>query len=224
MGTLHRSADRPPTDVDRVAIGIYPGGTHIGLLYREDGESPTVLLHLCWHRQLRQDDPSAKCHAWVRPRVEVATADTIAAYAALVWEKNQRRGLPYAFSDPRGFFDNNGDIVPGSEQVGLTCSTFVLAIFEVSGVRLLDYNTWPERPDDLAFQRGVIATLDRTGAAKADVAAAAGQLPTARYRPLEVAAGAYADDRPIAFPLAISLADEIGRLIGPAGPPPPAAE
>jgi len=49
-------------------------------------------------------------------------------------------------------FDGNGTLVLKDGIAGLTCATFVLALFRSAGIALLHEREWPvRREDDLAF-------------------------------------------------------------------------
>src|SRR5437868_1343597 len=129
-------------DDERLAVAICHSGNHVGVLYRdEDDPSDIKLFHLCWHRILRNSHPkmSDKCGWWIVPSIEPEQVNSVIAHIGDIWDKNGHGTMPYGFSDPRGFFDNDGNIVFGPGQVGLTCATLVLAVFDLSGVPLVDY-------------------------------------------------------------------------------------
>lgn len=92
--------------------------------------------------------------------------------------------------------------------------TFVLAVFHLSGVPLVKYDTWVPRDDDRPWQEWIITMLQRTPGVSPEhihrnaTAVLNGQI---RFRPLEVAAAAAASDRPIDFEAAVRLADVMAK-------------
>jgi hypothetical protein len=207
MGSLHDSLQNPPTSVSHVGIGAYPCGAHVGLLFR-DG-SAVRFLHLCFHRNLKLGAPD-RCRMWVSPDVDVDQAPTIIANALLVFEKNKDRKLTYGFSRPDGFFSADGSIILGPGQVGLTCATFVLAIFDLSGTPLLEYDTWRPRPDDQERQEELIRLVEEDHNEEMEhVKLMRAQLGSVRFRPLEVMAGGWVFGPPVSF----SDAEWIASLI-----------
>jgi hypothetical protein len=217
MGHLYELAE---LDISkRIAVGICHSGQHVGLLYRTDDQAPVRLFHLCAHRILRNEPPAPrdKCALCVVPSIEPEYANAVVAHAIDIWEKNLGGTIPYGFSDPRGFFDSEGNIAFGPGEVGLTCASIILAIFDLSGFPLLRYDTWEARDDDADALRDIIRSqrphypgeVEHFDRLEAQV-----EEGTARFRPLEVAGGALADDPPIDFESSKTLASQIQFRIG----------
>jgi hypothetical protein len=125
-------------------------------------------------------------------------------------------GLPYGLSTPNDSFDPDTlAYLRGPAKVGLTCATFVLAIFEFGGLKLLQYELWPHRDSDVPWQNYVISELKRTGASQEHIAAVEGQVGAMRIRPEEVAASAtFADEeRPVAFEATDGRAKQIVAIL-----------
>jgi hypothetical protein len=190
---------------------------HVGILYSQDGQ--WRLLHLAAHRKLCDDPmpmPGAR-HLWINlePAVEEARLESFAAYCRLIWQRNSDGGLPYAFSSPVNWFDANGVLVIQTiDGVGLTCSSFVLAVFLAAKLPLLNEDTWIVREDDREWQQTVTALVEQSGAATPEhIRLMRQSIPAIRYRPEEVAAAAASDPIPVDFTPCIALADEILRML-----------
>lgn len=99
----------------------------------------------------------------------------------------------------------------GPTRLGLTCATFILAVFEAAGISLIKYDTWPEnRPSDFEWQKQIITALRRTRSATPEhIKAVEGDVGSARYRPEEVAGAATANPLPADFPLAAERGQQI---------------
>ena len=91
--------------------------------------------------------------------------------------------------------------------LGLTCSTFVLTLFESAGIPLADLTRWIARPGDDEQHRILIEKM-RNGipgfappAAAEHVARIEASLPCIRFRPVEAVAAALANELPATFEL-----------------------
>jgi hypothetical protein len=164
---------------------------HVGICIRST-ESVQV-VHLAWHNQLIQEPLSPI--AWsgsMKTRLPAARQRQVIGRAALIYESNGRF-VPYGFSFPTETFDREtGEWLLGPGGYGLTCATFVLAIFEFSGVRLLAYEEWPVREEDQAWRDHIIRQLAKSSSerTRAHAAALRDDDRAVRYRPEEVAASA----------------------------------
>ena len=208
------------SDSDRLAIAICVGGSHVGLLYRGDANlSPIYLFHLCWHRIVKNAPPvpNDQCTGCVVPSLEPEQSNAVIAHTLNIWEKNLDGKMPYGFSDPRGFFDVNGNIIFGPNQVGLTCSTIILAIFDLSGTPLVEYDSWPIRSDDADFQRNLLQHLRSHSSQRPEdfehFKKVESEVGNIRFRPLEVAGSALSEHRPVNFAQAMVLANTVKAWI-----------
>lgn len=163
---------------------------HIGILHRDQNEGPQF-LHLAWHRLLQNDaELPVDMVVWIKLNVPLARQRSVAAFCRRVWRKNGRRNIPYAFSRPDGSFDvATGEYLIGPSRYGLTCASFVLAIFHAVGIPLARYETWPvERPGDLEWQESIVKMLESKQIDQEHMNHLRGEIGTVRYRPEEVAA------------------------------------
>ena len=122
----------------------------------------------------------------------------IAGWCRLISELHGNGTMPYGFSSPDAFFDDEGHISEG--KVGLTCATLVLAIYHQVGIKLLDYSTWPtltaEDKAERTRMKMHISINHPQQAAKLDTNAT-----KSRYSPLQVAgaSAAEASSRPVKY-------------------------
>lgn len=224
---------------DAVAVAIGPRGTspaeHTGVLYRRRNE-PVRFLHLDGHYRLKDETPRAS-FAWVHSNLPRARAMQVAARCRQIARKNLQDGIPYALRYQHTRFASSGELLWGRVEYGLTCATFVLAVFSSVGLRLLKLEEWPKRIDDLVFQDSVFtqlrALLGRYRKKRASLEGVPGyasqrrdydkriedlerhlkrlqqELGCARYRPAEVA-GASAESR---WPVSFNRAEQAARQI-----------
>ena len=168
-----------------------PNQRHIGILHRESDASPKF-LHLAWHCILQNEsDIPDYMRLWTTPSVEPVRLRLVAALCRLVWRKNESDGIPYAFSSPANTIDaTSGAVLLGPSRFGLTCATFVLALFDAVGIRIAQYATWPQdRQGDIEWQTQIIASL-LSRAAPEHIEHLQSEVGAARFRPEEVAASA----------------------------------
>lgn len=205
--------DNPPA-IRFAAVAIKEvaaGRRHTGLLYSNEG-GVVRFLHLAWHLDLRSDSPKAG-YAWVDPLVNPRRLRQVASVCRLVWRANGRH-VPYAFSPPSDCFSAaTGEWLLGPTRHGLTCATFVLAMFELAGLRLIDLSDWPERSEDRTFQEWVVELLKERGATPPHIRAVQDETGAARVRPEEVAASAAVAQRPASFADLWDLSLQIVRFL-----------
>lgn len=202
MDRVHSQAERSITDVQYAAVAIQAVDAdqrHIGVVHREGGQ--VNLLHLAWHHDLRNHPPGLS-YCWVEPNVPPPRMRQVAAICRKVWRANDQ-ALPYAFSEPSDCFDtHSGAFLLGPSRHGLTCASFVLAIFETAGLPLVRYDTWPsERPGDREWQEWVISQLanSKPPAEPEHMMAITSEIGSVRFRPEDVAAAATISPLPADF-------------------------
>ncbi|CCD96501.1 hypothetical protein BRAO375_600074 [Bradyrhizobium sp. ORS 375] len=211
--TVYRSDERPFDDVQALGVVISPApalvpedqyGLHSGLLYKIDGQ-PARISHLAWHHQLR-DEPAADPFLWADVGLSAENSRFIAAWLAL--RQNSPSNIPYGIDAGGACFEMaTHEFLPPPLGKGLTCATYIVAVFRSLGFPLLLEETWPaDRPDDHAWQRAVLSLLRRTGATEDYVEAAQTDVGAKRYRPAEVVGAATRAPWPVAFQDATALA------------------
>jgi hypothetical protein len=142
-------------------------------------------------------------------------AMAIAAFCRRIWNQNERNQIPYGFSSPNRFFDTSGNAIKGPAKVGLTCASFVLAVFEGAGVVLADLDTWPNpTAEDIERQRELLNNLSRDpDVSREHLSAAEAEVGNTRYHPLDVAGAGTAHQLPFSYQYASKIGSEIQKLL-----------
>lgn len=219
---MHRVHDSiaEPLSVPHLAIAIKDtgNGTHAGIFYRVEQASQYRLLHLAWHHDLRIDGPNPTYH-WVEVPLPQLRLQQVAAICEHVAKTNAPGSIPYAFGSPVDCFDRNTyQYLIGRDNSGLTCATFVLAVFHLAGIPLVRYNTWPPGSvEDQQFQTQVAEILEEqfvNGAPNvtaSDIATIRSEVGVSRFSAEHVAAAGMLQKwrRPISY----SSASRWGRKI-----------
>ncbi len=159
---VHAAGERPFDSIRAVAVAVAAVDQeqrHVGILHRDRSVGEVRLLHLAWHYVLRDSTPKP-CYLWIDPPIPEARARQVAALCRRVSRSNVR-GIPYAFSAPNDCFDPiTAQFLLGPERRGLTCASFVLAIFDAAGLALVDHSAWPSRrEEDVRWQQQVLDQL-----------------------------------------------------------------
>ena len=213
--------ERPLSSIAHAGIAVCtvkPEQQHIGVLHREDASDEAMLLHLAWHHDLRNNRLGPH-YLWIEIPVPSPRLRQVAAICRKVWRSNQNV-VPYAFSSPNDCFEQStGRFLLGPTRHGLTCATFVLAVFETAGLSLIQYETWPDyRTGDQQWQESILDLLrERQPPASAEhIAAISSEIGAVRYRPEEVASAATVSELPAAFqavqPLSERLLDKLAAV------------
>lgn len=216
MDRVFTQEQRAVAEINHVAIAIcaVPSTSeqrHIGILHKESDSSDVKLLHLGWHYDLRDNTPGSH-YLWVDPAIPTPRLRQVAARCRQVFRANPN-SIPYAFSPSNDCFDDQtSKFLLGPTRHGLTCATFVLAVFETAGLRLAKHETWPdERAGDHEWQESIIADLENgtPPASPEHIAAIRDEVGSVRIRPEEVAGAATVSELPADFNIAAERADEI---------------
>ena len=180
---------------------------HSGFLYKLDAGMPRI-SHLAWHLDLR-DEPAADPYMWANVGLDEANSRFVAAWLA---DRGKNPALiPYGIDGAGASFDPETDeFVPPPVGKGLTCATYIAAVFKHLGFQLLQEDSWPtDRQDDNVWQEHVVKALSKTGASEEHVDAVKNDVGARRFRPAEVTGAATLADWPIAFPSAEAVANSV---------------
>lgn len=213
MDRVFRFADRPIDATQFLAVAI--GETdvdqrHIGILHRTK-DKPPKLLHLEWHCRLKNDSAiPEKLTIWVAAAVPSRRQRQVATYCRRIWQMNAKGGVPYGFSPPNESFDpETATFLKGPTQFGLTCASFVLAVFHAAGVPLIEYTTWPaDRPGDREWQEKILTYLEHR-AEPEHINHVRSEIGAVRFRPEEVAASVALAPPLVSFQATLELAQAI---------------
>jgi hypothetical protein len=187
-------------DIRDICVAVHSKGGHVGLIYRDEDGRTVYYIHLRWHHQLERTRPdSVRYPVWVEPELPPGRAVIVAELCKLIFDLNAEQEIPYSFGSPDGVFDPTGHLRLGPKRLGLTCATFVLAVFDAAGNPLIDYSQWPQRPEDREWCEYVIGELERSNAEASHVTALRADGISVRYKPLEVAGSASCEPLPTTF-------------------------
>lgn len=149
------------------------GNLHVGLIYRDKDQ--VAILHLGWQDTLLREWQWPRL--WATPNVEPERLFSVAALCRRIWRNfNQSRKFPYALHYTGASFTPDGQLALEPNSQGLTCATFVLAVFSRFGVRLVAHDQWIPRPElDTEFLDAIsdagFATAQHLQLMRAEVAA-----------------------------------------------------
>jgi hypothetical protein len=134
---------------------------HTGLLYR----TPTGRLyfgHLAWHTSLKLDGaPVGDGYYWVPSALLPDAQQVVANRLHNILHRNRDK-IPYSIEhegDVETVFSADGIWTDDRPGQGLTCATFVRAIFASSGLPFVNFQTWVDRPGDDAWRTNMIALM-----------------------------------------------------------------
>ena len=212
MINSHSSQDASFSEFRLIRLAITKQAKHIGIIVRIKPDQAPRLLHLGFHHDLRYDELASVDHwetnyAWLDfSGFSDREMKQLAVWMETIWNVNWKN-VPYGVAySGAGYFDSvTGKFISSHTGRGLTCATFVMAMFEDFLFPIVEWGSWPQRSSDQGFLTFIIGKLDdfvaqgKAEAAHVDAQKAAlGIAP--RYRPGEVAvAGAAYLGDPINF-------------------------
>jgi len=205
----------PPLNDTNVVLALMgsktTGGLHIGVGFYEEADGAWKFIHHGWHRSLYCGTlPDSKAdYIWVFPILDKYEAIALRTSCHLVVRNNRFEGgvadLAYAFSSHHRWLRQIDALIePPEGGIGLTCASFVLALFEHASLSPVDLRRWPKRKRDRQAQEQLCQLLSKRHPEHADSVRA--EIGNVRVRPEEVAGAALCSDWPVPF----------SRLRGPA--------
>lgn len=187
-----------------VIMRTSPCITHAGLAYRVDKGGPLKMVHLGGHRSFRDDNAQGEC-VYTVPGFKEENEEWIAGFCRLIASANGKRSIPYAFSwNPAITFDRaTGRIGTIDSGGGLSCATFVDAVFRSARKPLTDPASWPDEADAAGIRtRGAILG-EWVASGRPDLIARAAEIGptirTRRVRPEQVAGACLQCRRPAKY-------------------------
>ena len=210
----------PFDDVQDLGIAIrkVPGPRpqlHIGLLHKVENES-AWLLNLRHFSDLKNEPPSDS-YRWAQVEMDEINRRALVALCRLLAKKLP--SIPFGFTFDRSYISKTGDYIFGELGDGLTCATFVMAVFEAYHFPVLKKDEWPAAsPADSAWQQfQVQVLLANRGPFVAE--AVKQHIGAPRYMPEQVMAGAASAKRPLGLAEATKLGAQIVRDLLASNPP-----
>ena len=228
---VHLPSGKSIEDVEDLGVAIRAFGhnrRHVGLLIQVEGEG-VRLCHLARHKHLR-DDRNVSGYSWLQSPLSREERRNVLFFVDGIMRVNKNEGIPYAPGYSGAYFDaRTYRYFRNIAGDGLTCATFIIAIFEHLKLPLLQCDTWEFRDGDAVIMQGIISDIEsgsqHVAGIEDHITAIRSQPADVRYRPEEVAAGVASTDAPLDFLTAANRGEHIANSIGflVAKPPQPTA-
>src|SRR5262249_3545344 len=155
--SFHSSAERQYNELSTVGIAIRgQGQLHIGVLHRIDDD--VQLCHLRFHHDLVREPPE-EGYYWEDCQIFCGGVDRTANgrfFAISVAETANDPNIPYGFAFEENCFGNDGTYHAMKIGQGLTCATFIIALFHCAGYPIVKLDTWKRRSEDSTFQNDIL--------------------------------------------------------------------
>lgn len=175
---------------DISAIGFYYNDSqifHLGLLFIETPGEDAKFLHLARHHSLRTEN-IGDSRFWIRLGLTDRQIRQLAGMCAMISEHNSASAVPFSifYDNNRQYFDEKGNYSPSGLGDGLTCATFVMAIFETLGIPLLQTDDWATEIEDQLWHSKIIQDMRAGAPDQAHFDAMSENIGCARYRPADI--------------------------------------
>lgn len=191
-----------------IAVGIENGFAHCAILYKcDDGRIRTLDF---WNQGIRSSqsigDFGYRDYLYIFYNQETIIepmAVQVPAICELIKEKKNKVNFGIGFTDT--IFDDEGKLVLADKDFGLTCATFILAVFQRAGITLIDLKHWEYRDLDLVIQKRVLDYYKAVNKGNPQayndtlINQYENNLGCFRYRPEEVGAASASSELPARF-------------------------
>lgn len=170
------------------------GQLHVGLLHKPDDKSAQI-LHLQTHLDLKNEVPTND-YRWIQVDLDDLNRRAIVGLCEAIASTQAK--IPYGFAFNGTYFSATGNFLEHGLGKGLTCATFIMAVFRTLHFEILKVSEWQSRDGDVEWQTEMVGYLRRKhGELLAGIVAS--HIGDPRFRPEEAAAGAVSADRPLSF-------------------------
>lgn len=212
-------------DIEHFAVAIVKtdhGNMHTGIAYRfiaeATNETPAknelMFFHQAFHC-LTKNEPINEIATlggpffFIRPKLLRDRAIAIREFCGFVADLKEQIG--YALQhDPEALFDPDTGRLAIPNGLGLSCATFVLALFRGARFLYLDTKNWPTgREGDIEAHTELMKMLDKYCSDKQHVEAVRKEAGCARFRPEEVAGAALCS----VYPVPARKAEDCGYFV-----------
>ncbi len=188
---------------------------HCGLIVTEQ-QSKTMHIHLASHMKLKCDDCSdkgkLKHYFWIDPAFTSRKLLFVSRMALLISKEHPRGNVPYGFSRPINVIDkSSGSISLENTQAGLTCASFVIAVFDAIGIQLVDIDTFIENEhQNTEWQQLIIEQFESDSRIpKEHIDLMKSEIGNIRITPDQVAASSIQSTKPTPLTALIPLATSL---------------
>ena len=149
-----------------LAINDNNGQRHTGIVLRVSLNTPALFLHLGFHHDLRCDEVTSgnwrDYYSWLEcPGFDAEEQLMFAVWLESIWNAN-RNSVPYGITfSGTGYFDRiTGMFSASATGAGLTCATFVMAVFADFELPIIEFDTWIGRDSDQGFFQMIVNALE----------------------------------------------------------------
>jgi hypothetical protein len=197
-----------PADIVAVAINNNEAAPHCGIVYT-DANGAVRLCDMQYENTLENGDVPPH-YFWAKIRLDDQEVLQVAVFVELVIQRAKTSPLPYSTIYSPDGFDITGRIRGG---VGLTCATFIVAVFDYFRFQIVDLATWRHRPkQDAAFRERII-NLAVSGGENNFAARLMAEKASFRLKPWELCASATHKLYPVRFRQATKLVKTLSKLV-----------
>jgi hypothetical protein len=178
------------SDVDYLCVAIQKisnSQNHVGLFFK-DSQDQTKLLHQPWHYRTLLTNPTEE-YIWFDVELDEFNKMHLATFCALIAEQNEE-GIAYSLCSNGTRFSPDGSYSTEIMYTGLTCSTFVMQVFDSQGFQILDKKSWKNLPADKTWMNQIIQKVKQSEADKKFLSYQRKRIQegVSRFRPEQVAA------------------------------------
>ena len=191
-------------DIPHIAVcaGRHPPNVHAGIIFRS-GSGEMKLLDIDINGRISANPASARPfdkYAWAIPQFPPLALEQLAAYCEHLGNKSPNVGYSFRLLHDTLLVDDGHDITLEGAN-GLTCATFVIAVFQSNYRHLVDIASWEHRDEDDQKQREMVAFMEKNagryyGLTRERIDAARSEIGCLRYRPEETVGACLVGDHP----------------------------
>lgn len=172
-------------------------------------------MHFAWHHKI-----CSETFCFIYQWAPTKRPKPILKFLSVLCDKisTTRPQIPYGLDRSGIHIDKEtGKVIPGKPGKGLTCATFILALFDTYRIRLLDEIQWPANANQ-AWQNYIYELMcdersrvpeDHREALKNDIGG------SRRFTPAEVVGASTENSWPVGFKKARRLAEKVAAEIRP---------
>ena len=154
---LNKGSDVPFDALNTLGVAIKAIGSegrHVGIIYKIDN-NPTKMCDLAFHHWLRTDALD-ESYYWIQARINYPRMRAIAVGIHRLANRKDVKIQYSTFYDGHYFKGSNLDYTRNGAGEGLTCATFVMAVFRRFAVELFNVAEFPLRAGDEEFKKWVV--------------------------------------------------------------------
>ncbi|MBK8806609.1 MAG: hypothetical protein IPO21_08175 [Bacteroidales bacterium] len=191
---------------------------HCGIVYRFNGKFNAI--HLAWHFYLAHEEGYVKNltgYLFLKSSIHEIRQNSIAAMCRRILKRQDEQKIPYGLLYTGGNFTREGVLNLDTQESGLTCATFVMAVFKSCGIQLIDIENWEYRETDSVWHKSIVESLkdtkDRFGISELHIENVSNEQGCSRFRPEEVATSSVFKEIPADSKDIIRFGEELRNIV-----------